>query len=75
MNAADIMLPYTIVEFIGTDKRYCDIIATMWLNDEEDQCQWPPVSNTKAGKLAMKLANPDVSWKIHSVRVLGKAGS
>lgn len=66
------MLAYSIVEF--TQSKSCDIVATTWLNDEEDQCRWPSGGNSKAAKMVMKLANPDASWQLHPVRVLGKAG-
>lgn len=65
--------PYSIVEF--TQNKTSEIVATKWLNDEEDQCRWPPVDSVKAGKLALKLAEPAASWQWFSVRVLGKAGN
>ena len=39
------MLPYAIVEFQpenAKERKTVEVIASSWLNEEEDECFWPP---------------------------------
>ena len=39
------MLPYVIVEFQpenAKERKTVEVIASSWLNEEEDECFWPP---------------------------------
>ncbi|XP_064596247.1 uncharacterized protein LOC135462880 [Liolophura sinensis] len=67
------MLPYAVVMFVVS--RTVAVISTAWFtSDEEDECYWPPASNSaKVKKMLQTGAVPTQSWKKFNIRVLGKA--
>ncbi len=71
------MLPYAIVEFqedAGMQKKKSvAIVVSLWLNEEEDVCFWPPMKMVTA--LTKSQAQPKQDWETYRVRVLGKAGN
>jgi hypothetical protein len=65
------MLPFAIVEFKENSQESVAIIASKWLNDEEDAAFWP---SKYSSKLVKDQVSPKSSWGKYDVRVLGKAG-
>lgn len=63
---------YAIVEF--SCDQTIEIIPTNWLKVGEKECLWPPYRYSQIGKEVQLRKEPELSWALEKIRVLGKAG-
>ena len=71
---SDPIMSFSIVEFLAS--KSVAIISSKWFaSEEEDECRWPPVSSTKAVRLAREHTTPNDSWDLYEIRTLGKAST